>query len=74
MHDGALVHATTDNIYYYCDQGDDAKDTTGAELLFGDLDTSAGCRRAGFEDIGAAVWRSDKRDGVERSQRVGAAE
>ena len=42
MHDGALVDATTDDIYEHGDHDDDAKDTSGAELLFCDLDTTAG--------------------------------
>lgn len=67
MHDGALIYTTTDNVYYHSNQGDDAKYTAGAELLFGNLDSSAGSRRAGLEDVGATVGRSDKGDGVERS-------
>ena len=42
MHDGALVDATTDDIYKNGDHDDDAKDTSRAELLFCNLDTTAG--------------------------------
>lgn len=74
MHDGALVYTTTDDVYYHSNQSDDAKDTAGAKLLFGDLDASTSCRGAGLEDVGATIGRSNKGDGVERSQRVGVAE
>jgi hypothetical protein len=69
-----LVYTTTDDVYYYSNQGDDTKDAAGTELLFGNLDSTAGCRGAGLEDVGATVRRCDERYGVERSQRVGVAE
>jgi hypothetical protein len=69
-----LVYTTTDDVYYHSNQGDDTKDAAGAELLFGNLDASAGCRGAGLEDVGATVGRCDERYGVERSQGVGVAE
>jgi uncharacterized membrane protein len=74
VHDGTLVYTTTDDVYYYSNQGDDAKNAAGAELLFGNLDASAGCRGAGLEDVGAAVGGSDEGDCVERSQGISVAE
>lgn len=74
MHDGALVHTTTDNVYYDSNQGDDTENAAGTKLLLGNLDTSTGCRGAGLEDIGAAVGRGNKGNGVEGSQRVCVAE
>ena len=66
VHDGALVHATTNDVNYYSNQGNDTKDAAGAELLFGNLDTSTGCRGTGLEDVGATVGGGDKGDSVER--------
>jgi hypothetical protein len=61
-----LIDAATDDIDNDGDQGNDTKYTARTELLFVNLDASAGGRRAGLEDVGAAVWRGDERDGVER--------
>lgn len=63
MHDSALINTPTNNIDKHSNEYDNAEHATGTELLLSGFYTAAGCRGAGFEDVGARVWGGDKGDG-----------